>query len=249
MTTQIDLKAETIYAKSYAGLVLSRWSASGCRFFDCDFTNMRIKEMGFGVGSSPTLYERCVFDGSKYVQVAGLLCDFLDCSFEGVNFNKVQFVKSSFRHCRFAGTLSDVVFWGSIPPEMIRYYPARRIEFTDNDFSRCALQGVSFKGGIDLPRQRLPTSPSYSIVRADPRSLEHASEEVDRWPDDERTFGRMMMEILAAEASLGQSLVFVREEDVVASPSDQKAWTRLAGLLAADESKSCRSTGHRKPPV
>jgi uncharacterized protein YjbI with pentapeptide repeats len=126
-----------VHAKSVnLGGGLSQSSYTDCAFDDCDFA--------FGVIGNAR-FTHCRFNRSRLFHIFGTKLEMIDCSFAETKIEKAVFHGS---------------YHSAVPADAER----ERNEFTGNDFSTADLIDVSFRGGIDLTKQVLPTGNDYVYI-------------------------------------------------------------------------------------
>ena len=165
------LEDEEFEGVEFAGDAWDQWMAIGCRFVDCTFGGLRVRngEPAFGGGSRQSQYVRCNFDGANLRHFAPGLARFEQCSFHRVIISDCHSFNAEFVECAFSGRIRDTVFWG----HDWAFQVSRQNEFVRNDFSQCVLDGVSFRGGISVREQRLPEADKYLYVADLAAALNH----------------------------------------------------------------------------
>jgi uncharacterized protein YjbI with pentapeptide repeats len=116
-----------------------------------------------GRGDKPTEYVGRVFDGCRLSNVIPRRPAFIGCSFRKAWLKTFICHEAEFVDCVFSGVLKGVVFNGT--PSSTDKLGRTRNTYRGNDFTEAELRDVSFRGGIDLDSQRLPTDSEYFILR------------------------------------------------------------------------------------
>jgi len=158
--------------------------AGGSRFVECDFSNVRFRNSAQLGGRDQSVYERCSFDGAA-LHGCGANVRMVGCTFRNARLTDWFGTALELVDCQFDGCkIERSKFWGrphGIPPNV----PDRpHNEFVGNDFSRADLRGVSFAGGIDLTKQKMPLARNYLMVRDLAVAIDRARAAVALWADD-----------------------------------------------------------------
>lgn len=133
---------------------------------------------------------------------------FVRCTFTNASIVDLDASAMEFIDCIFTGRIQKALFWG-VPPKEFRTYQRSSNEFHGNDFSGSRLRDVSFRGGIDLRSQTMPSGPEYVYVQDAAAGVARAREMLQSWSDThvieiaERTLLR-----LQAQIDLGQQQFF-----------------------------------------
>jgi hypothetical protein len=77
-------------------------------------------------------------------------------------------------------------FNGTVPEDQRAFVGRERNEFRGNDFSGMKLEDVSFRIGIDLTQQCLPSGPEYLYLPEAAVAVQRARTEVVQWDDLDR---------------------------------------------------------------
>ena len=112
---QLSVKDSHIERGDYAGLRLDRFFAGNSTFTDCDFTNMRVKRANWGGGVTQTVFEGCVFDGSRLDMQLGFV-RFENCSFRDVTIKHFCPAAMDLIDCVFTGSITEAVLNGEVDP-------------------------------------------------------------------------------------------------------------------------------------
>jgi uncharacterized protein YjbI with pentapeptide repeats len=152
----VILSKKAFDEEDFSGRNLLGFSSEGCHFRRCSFERMKIESGSFGAGKVESLYEDCSFDGSEIHADPGR-AKFYRCSFRNIHLDRFLSLAASYVDCVFSGDIRRSVFHGSLPASNMPY-GARQNEFVGNDFSAAVFVDVDFRGGIDLSKQRMPSS-------------------------------------------------------------------------------------------
>ena len=138
-----------------------------------------------------------------------------------------------FVECVFSGRGEKIVFNGTVP-ERSRAAAGRAVnEFRDNDFAEMQLRDISFRTGIDLTKQKLPSGPDYIYVGEARVAIARTRAIVSQWDDDkQRTSALALLRRLDSEAERGQEQLFRQ------APRGRRATVlgRVLSLLADNHS-------------
>lgn len=157
---------------------------------------------------------------------------FRDCRFEGADLRRIHPDQSRFERCTFDDALIDgwkcevaefvdCRFGGPLGAVTFRARPSgaaakaaagdrKRNEFSGNDFRDADLANVTFTGGIELSRQRLPIDDDHIYLDRFPQRLSRARAEIVRWEkQEERIAGLAMLRDLATR--------FAEQRDIFAA--------------------------------
>lgn len=133
------------------------------------------------------MFRDCRFDGADLRRVKPDQARFERCTFAHARLDGWIAANAEFVDCRFAGTLTKVMFSARpFGPAVKSLDPPRvRNEFRGNDFREAELVGTVFVRGIDLAAQRLPEDERYVRLDRIAQRLGRARAEIVRWDDHE----------------------------------------------------------------
>jgi hypothetical protein len=199
--------------EDYSDRTLAQFGTVGCRLVDCHFNGVRIDCAQFGAGREMSEFVGCTFDGARLVGVGGL-SRFIRCSFRDVDGRDWIFNRAELIDCTFTGRLRHAIFSGTVPQQFRIDAGRERNEFRGNDFSGLELIDVTFRAGIDLTQQRLPSGAQY-IYLADPGTIvNRARSQVATWPESrDRRTAIGILDDLAEEVRGGQRQMLLRLAD------------------------------------
>ena len=191
-------------------LALPQGSASVIR--DCTFVDCRFGGRGpRGVGSLGAIrFERCEFVGGSIHGWLGHGADFVDCT--------------------FAGSLSEVTFFGRIDDPDERGQTGKDCNtVVGNDFRRAELRGVGFRCGVDLGAQRF--EPSRHLVLEQPGAqLPRVLEQLEDLPGEQRGRARAKIGVLLDQVAEGQAQVLFDRDELSGRVPD--LWRLLQSVVA-----------------
>lgn len=183
---RVILRRARLVGADFSGRKLVEFASEGSRLERCRFDGTKIDYAVLGSGGRLSEYVGCTFDGARIRFGPAGTCRFVGCSFREVDLRDWFCFRVELVDCVFSGRLRKVVFNGR--PVTSDRPSARRVrnEFRGNDFSQAELIDVSFRTGIDLTEQQLPTGPDYIYVANAEAALPRVRDEVTRWPDPEQ---------------------------------------------------------------
>jgi len=205
----------TQHGTDYSGRKLRMFTSVGSRFENCTFNKATVLDFRFGAGMEQSEYINCSFDHAR-LDVGGGFARFVECSFQNADIRNWICFAVEMIDCMFSGTLRQVIFNGTVPAEKRQFVGREHNEFRGNNFSALKLMDVTFRTGIDLTKQRLPSSPDY-IYLSDPapvlaRSRQALVEDLTLDPDIRQSalgmVGRMQETV-----NKGQKQLFIRPEN------------------------------------
>jgi hypothetical protein len=211
-----------------------QFSAVGSRFESCRFERVRIESASFGAGRATSEYLDCTFDGARLRMGPGGFARFVRCSFREVQIRDWFGFAVELVDCTFSGRLRKAFFNGTVPTDQVLAAGRSINEFKGNDFSEMDLVDVSFRTGIDLTQQRLPTGPQYLFVADAMRAVAHARAQVIAWEDLElRQQAMPVLRVLEAEVERGQRQLLLRVDDF--PPRKRPAAAAVFALMAVGD--------------
>jgi len=222
-----------------SGLDKESFTSIGSRFERCRFDRMRVRCVDFGSGTEVSEYIDCSFDRSRLTMGPSGFERFVRCSFRDVDLRNWDCYSVDLVDCVFTGRLRTVSFWGALPPSMgrndyeahVRWREKQGLgpppdavralmlresnEFAGNDFSGADLVKVSFRGGVDLEAQRLPTGPDYLYLPDGRGTVDRAMAALDEYVADAALQPKVenFLNILGRSLDMGQRQLFLRESD------------------------------------
>jgi uncharacterized protein YjbI with pentapeptide repeats len=191
--------------------LLGGFSSEGSRFIGCRFDSAVIDSASFGAGRLMSEYRGCSFDSARLSMGPGGFARFVDCSFEKTNIDSWFCYNVELIDCTFSGRLRKVVFNGAVRSEDQPYVGRTVNRYEGNDFSRAELVGVSFRSGIDLDLQKLPTGDGYFTL--DRAGLESLRPLVSRFHGSDASEAEFFLSLREEYMDEGQEKILVRVDD------------------------------------
>lgn len=227
----IGLQHARLRGEDFSNRKLDWFNAHDCRFEECRFDGLRIaRSASFGEGREQSLYIDCSFDGARIRYIDGGNSRFVRCSFRNVDLRDWFCFETELVECTFSGRLRNAIFNGAVHEKDRPWVGRDRNEFRGNDFSNMELMGVSFRTGIDLAQQRLPSGPQYLYLPDAATAVQRAREEVIGWNDFElRREAMVLIRTLEFELQGGQRQLFLRTDSP--SPLRREAEEPVFGIL------------------
>ncbi|HEX8525019.1 MAG TPA: hypothetical protein VF669_22400 [Tepidisphaeraceae bacterium] len=199
--------------QDYSGRKLMQFCTIGCRLERCRFAGACIEDAQFGAGREMSEYIECVFDSAQLIGLGGR-CRFVGCSFRDIEGSNWIFNKAEVINCTFTGRLRKAIFSGTVPQQFQADLGRERNEFRGNDFSGIELIDVTFRAGIDLTKQRLPSGHQYLYLPNASDAVNRAKAEVVNWPDSkDRRTAVAILDGLAADVQSGQRQLLLRADE------------------------------------
>jgi hypothetical protein len=236
--------------QDYSNRELWQLCVIGSRLENCRFDGLRVPKSyaSFGEGTEQSEYINCSFDGAKIYITSGY-ARFVNCSFRNVDLRDWRCLTTELVDCTFSGTLRTAIFHGRVPEDKLvvlgreidhRKTLGREVnEFRGNDFEAMDLIDVSFRTGIDLTQQRLPTGPQYVYLPDAAKSLTRVRSELAEWdgsPESRQAALRMVNRWLEEDVIRdGQRQLFRREKDLYGIPGiPRDAVDKVFALLRSE---------------
>jgi uncharacterized protein YjbI with pentapeptide repeats len=220
--------------EDYSRRKLMQFCTIGCRLERCRFADARIEDAQFGAGREMSEFVECVFDGARLVGLGGR-SRFVRCSFRGIDGSDWIFNKAELIDCTFTGRLRKAIFSGTVPQQFRADVGRECNEYRGNDFSGMDLIDVTFRAGIDLTKQHLPSGPQYLYLPNAHEIVDRARAEVGSWAESkDRNTAVSILDGLADEVKSGQRQLLLRRDDYfgfksLAREGVEKAFVLLGG--------------------
>lgn len=212
---RIELKGANLDGEDFSGLKLEHFMATQSSLHRCRFDGSQIEQACFGGGTKPSEYTDCNFDRSRITAIAPGIAKFVRCSFRDCRIQNFFGVTVEFVDCIFSGRIKKAVFQGSVPDEDRAQVGRATNEFRGNDFREAELIDVSFRGGIDLTKQKLPEGAGYLFVPDAAGALEKVRRDVVGWCDlDLRRKVLAILKGFELDVESGQKQLFVSLKSV-----------------------------------
>jgi hypothetical protein len=219
----VVLSREKLREADFSGRRLEYFSSEASRLEACRFDKARIESASFGAGRAPSEYLECSFDGARIRFGPGGFARFVRCSFRDVDLRDWFCFAVELVDCVFTGRLRHSFFNGTVPEDQRAFVGRKGNEFRGNDFSGMKLEDVSFRTGIDLTQQRLPSGPEYIYLPDPATAVQRARAEVVHWDDlDRRREAMVFINGLEEDVEKGQRQLLLRPDDYSRLPKDAK---------------------------
>lgn len=200
---------ETRVAENFSNLKLDGFTVIESSLRQCTFEDVRVRSACFGGGMRQSVFEDCTFSRCKFAFGAVGNARLVRCRFESCRLESLIGTDLELIECAFPGTtIKKGVFHGARPD---RFAERSVNEIRDNDFSQADLQGVGFRGGVDLTKQKLPTSDEYLFIRDTCKASEIVKElQSSIVEKDELKRSQMLAGLLDFYCSSGQKMQLLR---------------------------------------
>jgi uncharacterized protein YjbI with pentapeptide repeats len=247
---------EELSGQVFSGRKLDSFTSIGSRFVGCRFEKLWMGNANLGAGTEISEYVDCSFDGTRMPVTHCGYSRFVRCTFRNAKLNDWRGEYLELVDCTFTGKISKSMFWGSLPEVikqgnlagMVSLFKDRggitdshrqlilrdANEFHGNDFSGAELINVTFRNGIDLERQTLPTGPDYLYLPDAATSIQRVREQVaDRTSYPATASMLNFLDILSDRVADGQRQLLIRPKNFgrVVPPDVALACELLASTL------------------
>jgi uncharacterized protein YjbI with pentapeptide repeats len=225
------IDGERVANRNFDSIELEKFTAINSRFKNCTFVGARIRDACWGGGRKRTVYVECQFDGANFGSVSPGNARFVDCSFENVRISEFLGRDVELINCKFSGVLEKGFLNGRRDRSEVGLFERRRNRIEGNDFSECELKDFSFRTGIRLERDKLPSGPQYVFIDDLRSSLEGAKAHVAEWDSaEDRRLGNAIIQSMEMDLEDGQyqQLYIVNDSGQFATASK-----RLAGFFVS----------------
>jgi hypothetical protein len=158
---------------------------------------------------------------------------FVRCSFQDVTVRNWICFAVEMIDCTFSGRLDTAIFNGAVLEDEQALIGRASNEFHGNDFSAMDFRDVSFRTGIDLTKQILPSGEDYLYLPRAASAVAQAKSRVARWDDGEmrRGAGAMIQGLEYALLGGQQQLLLRASNSYGISGIPRKAVDGLFALL------------------
>lgn len=202
------------YDKDYSGRKLSHFVTVGCRLEGCRFVKASVENAQFGGGRIPSEFVDCNFNDSSVDMGPGGYARFVGCSFRNVDLRNWTCFTVELIDCVFSGRLRKGIFNGAVPKAQRTLLGRVCNDIRGNDFSAMELIDVSFRTGVDLTKQRLPSGASYIYLPDAAIAVERTRSVLASLNDGSlRRSALTILEVFDREISEGQRQLLLREDD------------------------------------
>jgi hypothetical protein len=210
----VVLDHQALVGVDYSSKRFAQFCTIGCRLEHCRFDGSIIKAAQLGSGTEPSEFLDCSFDGARMTMGPGGYARYVHCSFRNVELRDWTCLTVELIDCMFSGRLCGGIFNGSVPEDDRARLRREKNEFHGNDFSNMDLVDVSFRTGIDLTQQRLPSGPDYLYLPKAEEALKYLWTDIVGWKDiDQRQSALSIFKAIQYEATMGQQQLLLREDN------------------------------------
>jgi hypothetical protein len=233
---RVVLDHARLHGEDYSGRTLWQFASIGSHLHACNFDQTKIRSAAFGSGRETSEFVECTFDGARMNMGPGGFSRFVRCSFHNVTIRNWICFAVEMIDCKFSGRLETAIFNGTVPEDKRAIIGRASNAFHGNDFSAMDLRDVTFRTGIDLTKQILPSGKDYLFLPYAAAAVSQAKSRVVGWNDEEmRRAAMAIIQGLEYELLGGQQQLLLRVSDRDGiSGIPQKAVDGLFALLAED---------------
>jgi hypothetical protein len=222
--------------ENYSGRTLLQFASIGSHLRACNFDKIRIQSAAFGSGRETSEFVECTFNGARMNMAPGGFSRFVRCSFRDVDIRNWICFTVEMIDCTFSGRLDTAIFNGAVPEDERAVIGRAGNEFHGNDFSALDLRDVTFRTGIDLTKQVLPSGEDYLYLPQAAATVAQIKSRVVSWDDEDmRRAATTIIQGLEYELLGGQHQLLLRLSDFYrVSAIPRKAVDRFFALLRED---------------
>jgi hypothetical protein len=233
---RVVLDHARLHGEDYSGRTLWQFASIGSHLHACNFDQTKIRSAAFGSGRETSEFVECTFDGARMDMGPGGFSRFVRCSFHNVIVRNWICFEVEMIDCTFSGRLETAIFNGTVPEDARAIIGRAGNEFHDNDFSAIDFRDVTFRTGIDLTTQILPSGKDYLFLPHAAATVSRAKSHVSDWNDQDMRRGAMaIIQGLEYELLGGQQQLLLRASDRYGiSGIPWKAVDSLFALLRED---------------
>jgi hypothetical protein len=230
---RVVLDHARLHGADYSGRKLLQFATIGSHLHACDFDRMQIQSAAFGSGTETSEFVECTFNGSRMNMGPGGFSRFVRCSFHDVAIRNWICLSVEMIDCTFSGRLETAIFNGTVPEDVREIIGRASNEFHGNDFSAMDFRDVTFRTGIDLSKQILPSGEDYLYLPHAASAVAYAKARVANWDDQEmrRGAGAMIQGLEYALLGGQQQLLLRASNSYGISGIPRKAVDGLYALL------------------
>jgi hypothetical protein len=230
---RVVLDPARLDGENYSGRTLLQFASIGSHLRACNFDKVRIQSASFGSGRETSEFVECTFNGARMDMGPGGFSRFVRCSFQDVTVRNWICFAVEMIDCTFSGRLDTAIFNGAVLEDEQALIGRASNEFHGNDFSAMDFRDVSFRTGIDLTKQILPSGEDYLYLPRAASAVAQAKSRVARWDDGEmrRGAGAMIQGLEYALLGGQQQLLLRASNSYGISGIPRKAVDGLFALL------------------
>ena len=196
---------------------------------NCNFEGTSAKQVILGGAGWTAEFRNCSFDNTRLKYIIGE-AKFINCTFRNARLTEFRVNPLTLINCDFSGALlRRCQIWGAPTPHQLKNRPTLDPvnEVHGNDFSTATFDDTSFRGGVDLTRQQLPTGQDYAISLDGNAALQRATALVNSWGperEEDQTRARSWINIWQGGIDRGQKHLFAAWPKKRLTP---ETWTEL----------------------
>jgi hypothetical protein len=230
---RVVLDHAIVYREDYSGRRLLQFASIGSRLEGCLFDRARIESAAFGSGREMSEFIECTFNGARMSMGPGGFARFIRCSFHDVDIRNWLCFAVEMIDCEFSGRLHRAIFNGTVPEDTRAMAGRAYNEFRGNDFSEFDLIDVTFRTGIDLAKQILPSGEDYLYLPDAPDAVKQVRSSIIEWKNLEmRRAAMVIIKGLEYELAGGQIQLLLRPSNYSSiSALSRKAVSEVFALL------------------
>jgi uncharacterized protein YjbI with pentapeptide repeats len=173
---RVVLDHARLHGENYSGRKLLQFASIGSHLRACNFDQTQIQSASFGSGRETSEFVECTFNGAR--------------SFHDVTIRNWICLTVEMIDCTFGGRLETATFNGTVPEDERALIGRAGNEFHGNDFSAMDFRDVSFRTGIDLTKQILPSGEDYLYFPHAASAVAQAKSRIARWDDGRNASSR-----------------------------------------------------------
>ena len=162
----------------FSGKGLESFCAIGSRFEGCSFSRVKIGSAVWGGGRKRSTYLDCSFDGAKFRSIVPGNARFENCKFRDVRIYEFLAHDVELVNCVYSGRIDRGFLNRTRHRQGRSFFSRRRNQIVNNDFSGCDLVDFTFRGGVDVTLQKLPSGPKDLYLADASSALERATRRV-----------------------------------------------------------------------
>jgi hypothetical protein len=203
-----------LHGEDYSSRKLLQFATIGSHLRACNFDNTQIQSAAFGSGRETSEFVECTFNGARMDLGPGGFSRFVRCSFHDVRIRNWTCFAVEMIDCTFSGRMETAIFNGSVPDDERAIIGRASNEFHGNDFSAMDLIDVTFRTGIDLTKQILPSGEDYLFLPQAASAVSRTKSHVANWGDEKmRRAATPIIQGLEYELLGGQQQLLLRSSE------------------------------------
>jgi len=211
---RVVLDHARLYGENYSDRNLMQFASIASRLEGCHFNNTSIQSAAFGSGREMSEFIDCIFNGARMNMGPGGFARFVRCSFRNVEIRNWICFAVEMVDCKFSGRLQTAIFNGRVKEDMQAMAGRLYNEFYGNDFSEMELVDVTFRTGIDLTKQILPSGKNYLYLPDAITAVNRAKAQLIGWDDPQnRRIAMAFIKALEYTLAGGQHQMLLRASD------------------------------------